>query len=151
MSVIPWNATSCGACSSKSNMSSKMTTSSMYSTGAGMVIRAGRDFLAGLLKLPFKVTGSTAQGVQGVATSSITGLYDTLQNSVNGSSEVVTEALAAKIINVVKQGGMTVGEVPRDALMTVINTARAGGEIPMDAVQDIINAVVPQYRGMMMM
>jgi len=150
MSIIPWNTTSCSACSSKNNMSSKMSTSSMYSTGTKAVIDAGRNFLTGLIDLPFKITGSTVRGVQGVAASSITGLYNTLRNSIGGSTEAVNDALMARIVDAVKESGMTVGEVPRDALMTVIETAKAGGDIPMDAVREIFEAVAPQYRGMMM-
>lgn len=149
MSIIPWNTTSCSACSSKNNMSSKMSSSSMYNTGTKAVIDAGRNFLAGLIELPFKITGSTAQGVKGVATNSITGLYDTLKEGIEGSSEVVSKALMADIVDAVKESGMTVGEVPRDALMEVIETAQAGGAIPINAVREILGAVMPQYRLMM--
>ena len=150
MSVIPWNATSCGACSSKTNMSSMMSSSSMYSTGTKAVFNAGKNFLTRLLKLPFNVTRSTTKGVRSVATTSITGLYDTLKDSIKGSTETVDETLMANIVGAVKQGTMTVGEEAIDALMTVIETARNGGNAPMEAVQVIFKAFVPQYQIMMM-
>ena len=140
MSLVDWTTTACNACSSRSNMSSKMTASGMFSTGT-----AAEIFINTLVNIPASIGTRALRNVAGddsLVQKSLRDAYDVFEKAVRGSSDTVQDSLQINLLEAAQKATQTAASVPVEALMAIYEAAMDGFEVPMEALTEVYNALV---------
>lgn len=143
MSLVDWTTTACNACSSRSNMSSKITTAGVFDTGPAF--QTAQTFINTLVNIQASVGTRALRNVAGddsLVQKSLSDAYDVFQKTVRGSSDTVQASLQLELVDAAQKATKTAASVPDDALMTIYEAAMDGFETPMDALMEVYNALV---------